>query len=663
MIAVTGTLLLAASLALHTQPGRLSLLDVPFISQSEALCGGAAAAMVLRYWGETGISAEDFAPLVNWKEGGIRTGDLARALVARGANVVAASGTPALAQRELADGRPVIALIQDRPGTFHYVVIVGWHERAVVLHDPARTPYVVMRPEEFEGRWKAGENWMAALSPTSKGPTATSQTERTLQTPTTDSHAGSCEGLVSEGVRLAQANDLAGAERVLAGAAYQCPGAAPLRELAGVRLLQRRWPEVQDLAGRAVALDASDRHAWELLAASRYIAGDTAGALDAWNRMGQPVVDLVSVSGLQRTTHRTVERVLDLDTGDVLTRGSFERAARQLDDLPAAMSTRLEYVPRPSGRAEVRAHVAEQPVALRGRLTWLFLGARAAASREVVVGVNSLAHGGERLEASWRFWPNRPRYAVSLSMPVASVGVLAIEGFSERQPFTSLEVPVAERTGARAEISRWATSSLRWALLGGVDRWTDHGSFAVIGASTRFERTQTFVAAGIDTWLGRRRFSLAHASAGWWSSETNRGTVVVARAGIHAASEEMPLDLWPAGDTGHARTTLLRAHPLLDEGRIDVSRIGRMLTHGSGEVRRWFAGPGVLAAGPAVFVDVGRTMKRVAGATLRDRTDVDVGGGIRVALPGRRGMFRADFAHGLADGRNAISIAWEPRLF
>ena len=36
------------------------VLDVPFIAQSELLCGGAAAAMVMRYWGERGIDAESF---------------------------------------------------------------------------------------------------------------------------------------------------------------------------------------------------------------------------------------------------------------------------------------------------------------------------------------------------------------------------------------------------------------------------------------------------------------------------------------------------------------------------------------------------------------------------------------------------------------------------
>ena len=63
---------------------RSPILDVPFISQSEALCGGAAAAMVLRYWGERGLTAESFSHLVDRSAAGIRTNALlGRASIAR----------------------------------------------------------------------------------------------------------------------------------------------------------------------------------------------------------------------------------------------------------------------------------------------------------------------------------------------------------------------------------------------------------------------------------------------------------------------------------------------------------------------------------------------------------------------------------------------------
>ncbi|MEP6917555.1 MAG: C39 family peptidase, partial [Acidobacteriota bacterium] len=50
--------------------GTLHLLNVPYLPQSEALCGGAAVAMVMRYWGQTGVYAETFAGLVDRTAGG-----------------------------------------------------------------------------------------------------------------------------------------------------------------------------------------------------------------------------------------------------------------------------------------------------------------------------------------------------------------------------------------------------------------------------------------------------------------------------------------------------------------------------------------------------------------------------------------------------------------
>src|SRR5687767_15861202 len=90
----------------------LSLLDVPFISQSEALCGGAAAAMVLRYWGERGLNAESFAHLVDRSAAGIRTSTLVGELRSRGWNAAAIAGDHSNIANELNRGRPVLTLIE-----------------------------------------------------------------------------------------------------------------------------------------------------------------------------------------------------------------------------------------------------------------------------------------------------------------------------------------------------------------------------------------------------------------------------------------------------------------------------------------------------------------------------------------------------------------------
>ena len=74
---------------------------------------------------QRGLDAESFAPLVDRSAGGIRTTRLIDDLRQRGWNAVAVEGREDLIDAELARGRPVLTLIEDRPGTFHYVVIVA----------------------------------------------------------------------------------------------------------------------------------------------------------------------------------------------------------------------------------------------------------------------------------------------------------------------------------------------------------------------------------------------------------------------------------------------------------------------------------------------------------------------------------------------------------
>ena len=418
----------------------LSLLDVPFISQSEALCGGAAAAMVLRYWGERGLTADSFAHLVDRSAAGIRTTTLVEELRRRGWNATAIDGSPTNITNELPRGRPVLTLIQDRPGTFHYIVIVGDTADAIVFHDPARAPMRVMGREEFARRWEAAGRWMAVVVP--------GAADRAAPPPAVSAvplDAGSCEALVADGVRRAQANDLDAAERSLT-AALSCGGAAAMRELAGVRLLQRRWADVESLATTAVRVEPQDKYGWQLLGTSRFVQNDSMGALVAWNQAGEPRIDLVQVAGLTRTRQRVVERLVNASPGDLLTPASFLLARRRLADLPSAVSAQLGYVPVPSALVELRATVNERPIVPSDVWSYAALGATAAARREIALSTGSLTGGGERLTVSWRFWPERPRVGMSLDAPAPWGGVWGVRAFSEQQPFDDPSLPRAERT-------------------------------------------------------------------------------------------------------------------------------------------------------------------------------------------------------------------------
>jgi hypothetical protein len=639
----------------------LAILDVPFISQSEALCGGAAAAMVLRYWGARGLDADSFAHLVDRSAAGIRTTALIDEIRRRGWSATAIAGSDEAIARELADGRPILTLIQDRPGTFHYIVIIGATPRAVVYHDPARTAFRTMSREEFDRRWSAAEHWMAVVVPPnapdeSRGVSPNTATARdgAFEANT----AASCDALVADGVRLAESNDLDGAERRLTGA-LSCEGPAPLRELAGVRLLQRRWGEVSDLASAALAEDPSDAHAWRLLATSRFVQDDRSGALNAWNHVGEPRVDLIRIDGLVRTRQRIVEQLLPIERNDVLTPARFVRARRQLRELPSAASAELTFVPVPSGLVELRATVAERSLIPADRWSLAALGVVAALKREVEVSSGAVTGGGERITVGWRFWPERPRVSAALTSPAPWGGLWGVDAFAERQPFTTDLFPTSRRRGAHLSMSEWVAPRIRASIRAGVEHWGGVESFGMLGAGLRVLTIAERLDGHIDLsgWKAGPSFGTMDVGATIRSTTERRGQVFVGRAGLGLASVDTPADIWFAGDTGRSRGMPLRAHPLMSGGQIRVEQIGRQVIYSSGETQRWWAGKAGVRLGAAAFVDVAHTDRR---AVARARNDVDVGLGARLAVPGVNGTIRIDVAKGLRDGATALSFVYDP---
>jgi hypothetical protein len=630
----------------------LTILDVPFISQSEALCGGAAAAMILRYWGERGLTAESFAHLVDRSAAGIRTTALVGELRARGWDATGIAGTEAVLEGELARGRPVLTLIEDRPGTFHYIVAVAVTAGAIVFHDPARAPMRVMSRDEFARRWRPADRWMAIVVPGER--TALATPERAL-TPVAGDTA--CERLVAEGIARAQANELDAAERSLT-AALACPGPSALRELAGVRLLQRRWLDVSSLATAAVAIDPADQHAWRLLGTSRFVQNDRAGALAAWNHVGEPVVDLIAVSGLVRTRQRVIETSMGASPGNLLTPSAFLRARRRLEALPAAFATRLDYAPVRAGLVELRAAINERPVVPSDRWTYVGMAAMAAARREVDYGIASPSGGGELFAAGWRFWPDRPRYALTVATPAARAGVLRATILSERQPFDRPDLPRAERTAADVSVGNWLTSTLHAEARGGLEEWTGAGKAGRAGATLRLQSPGDRLGLRLlaDAWKGTSAFGTASVEMIARTSTERAGRVLITRAGAGMATGGTPADAWFAGDTGATRAILLRAHPVIEDGELRTNQLGRRILHGSVEVQQWRR-VSLARVGAAAFLDTARVgMRLTPGA----RGDVDVGAGVRLALPGVGGTFRGDLARGLRDGATTLSFVYEP---
>jgi predicted double-glycine peptidase len=661
-----------------------SLLDVPFVAQTPELCGGAAVAMVLRYWGERNVFPQDFGPLVGSGDGGILTGVLASAVRDRGWQALVTPLASDLARAhirsEIDRGRPPIALIEVAPGTYHYVVIVGSTDQEVVLHDPARAPFRVLPWAEFERAWATTGRWMMVVLPPSgfrRGDAvapampASSDVAPASQTP--------CGALVQHAVHLARNGDSDEAERGLVAATSICPNdPASWRELAGWRFSQSRWSEARDLALSAVALAPDDLYAWQLVATSRYLAGEAVGALEAWNRMGEPRVDAIVIHGADRTRQPVVVRATGLQPRQVLSPEGFGRARRRLRDLPVAAEARLRYEPIDGGLAKVDIVLEERHVVPSGWIDLATLGARALLLDELRVDVAGPLGVGELESAAWRWSAGRPRVVVGLAVPSPQwfPGVVSIEGMWERQSYdTTIGAALALRESRRRvglHVADWSTRWLRWQTGAALDRAREYD---VLDDVRTDARDYLAMESTLDVRLAGDRFA-AGVSAGWWvpvaggnyfgtgallgawrSTDEATRPVWSAVSEIGLASRVAPLALWHGAGTGTGRAGLLRAHPLLTDGVVTGPVFGRNVARGSVEYARPMVRTPRGGVSMAGFVDAARAWHRLNGLGT-SALYLDAGIGVRAHATGAGGAVRIDVAHGLRGGGTTLSAGW-----
>jgi hypothetical protein len=633
------------------------LLDVPYLPQDEALCGGAAAAMVMRFWGARGVYADTFGGLVDPKAQGIHTADLVRSMQSRGWQALAFKGDLPLLRSHVDRGRPVIVLIEDRPDRFHYVVVVALAEGNVIVHDPARAPFRVLDTASFTRAWERADFWsLLALPPPDL------EKEHAAKPEAPASAGGPCDGMVEEGVRLAQVGQNDDARRVLEMAAAACPTEpGPWRERAGLHAVHDEWREAAADARQALYRDPRDQHAARILATSLFVQGDAAGALDAWNVAGEPTIDLVNVSGLDRTRYAVVARALRLERQALLTSSGFRRAQRRAAAIPSALVTRVSYRPDENGRAQIDAAIVERPLAPSGIAGFGAIGLRAVTDRELSGALASPSGGGELWTASWRWWENRPREALSFSAPAAAPlpGIWRIEAFGEKQTYAAgTATAIERRRGMAVQLSDWASGEWKWVASVGIDRWTDGGMSVAIGAGSEYRAFADRLSAGgrvsvfqgnVDTWT-------AQLGSEWRSRARNEGRVWLLRVGFDAAGADAPLALWPGAGSGQGRDVLLRAHPLLRDGIIGGGVFGRRLAHGGAEWRRWLRPVrGTLRVAPALFADAASASESSKG--FESRAQMDAGVGLRIAVPGA-GSLRLDLARGLRGGGTVFSAGW-----
>jgi peptidase C39-like protein len=651
-------------------------MDVPFLPQTDALCGGAAAAMVFRYWGDAHADVQQFAPLVDRRAGGIANGVLVDAVRARGWGVGRVERSLDALKARVDDGQPVIVLVPERGGRYHYVVVTGASEDAIVFHDPSWGPSRSVRQADFERAWRASDFWSLVILPPSPRTIPDSspvmnEGHRDVVGAST-APVSACDEKLARAIADIREGGFELADERLGRVRAECPNAAgPLREFSGVRFAQRRWHDAAGLARQALALSPEDAYALDVLGSSLFMQEDGVGALRAWNQIDKPRVNLVRIDGVRHTRHQTISEALGIQPNMLLKADAFERARRRLNELPDQSTARLAVRPEADGFATVDVVVAERATIPRSRAEWLGAGVGAGVDRQIGVAVPGVTGQGEVWSASWRWWNHRPGVTVGFAAPRPRglPGVWRVEGSWQVETYADATLAPASlvresRTRAALTMSDWFSGSVRYALTAGLDSWNGDRKAVSLGGSIERRLWRDRVSLSIDgsRWMpiaGGRAFDSAGARLWARSSTDTRRWVYLGTIGTQRVSEAAPLGLSPGAGDGHARAPLLRAHPMLNDGIVSLagsSAFGRALAHGGVEAQRWFERPSVVRVGVGGFVDVARASRRAAPGV--ESAQVDLGVGVRVKVPGSARVLRVDFARGLRDGATALTVGW-----
>jgi hypothetical protein len=481
--------------------------------------------------------------------------------------------------------------------------------------------------------------------------------------------ADRCDRLLSDGIDDARRLSPGEAYEVLDGVRTQCPGeAGPLREMAAVRFAESRWRDAEDLAERATELDATDAYAWEVLASSRFMQDDRVGALDAWNRIGKPLVNLLKIDGLERSRFQTVATAIGLWPNVLLTEEAFRLAERRLQELPGHAQSRLTFQPEPDGYVTVTAAIVERSGTPRGVVGWGASGLRTVIDREVRVAIPGASGQGEMWSAGWRWWSGRPRVDFGFTAPRHGRlgGVWRVDASWESQRYGA--TPGEERTRGALSHSDWLAPNARYSFTAGIDSWrgasfTGRTVFAGGSLERRWSGDRWSLGGTATLWAppsGGTAFHAAGVRGSFRSTRVASGWVYLADVGFERASDSAPLAVWPRAGEGRSGI-LMRAHPLIEDGIIDpgnTSALGRTLAYTHAEAQRWIAPAGPARIGVAGFADVGRASRRREGGAGH-LSLIDVGAGLRVQVPGFAGTLRMDFAGGLLDDEKALTVGWQ----
>jgi hypothetical protein len=401
------------------------------------------------------------------------------------------------------------------------------------------------------------------------------------------------------------------------------------------------------------------------LANARFVAGDTRGALDALNAIGEPRIDEIKIEGRLRARQNVLADYLGGQTGEMLTWGRLTRIGRRLQDLPIASTGKVRY-DLGDGSAIVRPILFEKSRFYEGAVDWVPVGVRALISREAVVSASDVTGHGDVWTPSVRWASGQPRVAFNVTAPAPGwlPGVVRFDTLWQRQQFAWLQSgrtnnPIVEsRTRAGAALSDWLTGWLRWEGGAAIDR-IESTTYLSLNGNLNVRLFDDHMAAilGGSWYTGARETATGNFVVAVRSTTRDDRFVLLGRGGVAAAGDTAPLSLWPTAGSGYDQLAPLRAHPLVQSGIVANEVFGRQMAFVSAEGTY----PVPTRMGPTFlgivgFVDAARAWSGLGPPS--SPLHVDIGTGIRLNTSRSGGRVRLDAAYGLRDGKVHVSAGY-----
>lgn len=669
------TIPLAAAIAWGSiaAPEEGFFLDVPFVYQSPRLCGPAALAMALRYWGRD-VDQTTLAGAIDSPHDGATGADLERLARTHGLLARRVAGTRDGLQLLLRTGRPVIvALAPTWNGPNHFMLVVGWDRSANewIVHDPADGPYRRVGSAAFSNRWRKLKNWALLVERGAperpSGPPAIADPSA----PTSVSPGQRSEWLVAE-------------NRLLHAIRVRPSDTRSYWELAGVYFREKRNRDARDVLRQGLRLAPFDPYAHDFLATLLYLDGRRVEALYHWNLAGAPVVREIVYRAPEGASPAMLSRLYRINEGERLTRTQWLDAAWTQAQLLPQYQVAWRLVPIREDDWSLEIDVVDRQLSSWTAGLWRNAWS-AALEREISIDVP----GGEDGRAAVGFRWDRSRQRLRADWQKLFVSApadrlrIAIDVRNEAWRTPGLMAPVRLQSGeigvsydyflpARRSVSAHVT-------------YLQHAVFAPEGVPSLRRAPTGFAVAGVgwrhvvgldkaDTlrlqWSGQadayvplsRRERRAHrvstsASIRWHRSDEASTTAGVAMS-AGTARGGLPLDRHFVLGVGPDEPLLLRAHPTLDHGMKGGSPIGRHFALVNFDVERRFVRLGRAELRGLLFADqalVSGPERALSSSRVEGRHGfTDAGGGLRLRLAGAPVL---DILIG-RDLRSGVTRAW-----